>query len=240
MASVIVAPIPTAAPLIAAMTGFLHAKIASVTRPPVSRTPLEISGSSKRCSMSTRSGDNDSSSPKTLPSEVRSMPAQNARPAPVTTIAPTVSSSLARSKTSTSSSAISTVNAFNCSGLDSVTVSTLSARSRINVRYVITVPSWSSVDDASGCGKAAGVREHLQSRVALSRRGVRMDRMQSIHRIGNVSCEWHQHERHPVAHRPFSAAVRIGPAPRRRATGIDQPIVVRRRSAPAHRRAQRR
>ena len=38
MASVIVAPIPTAAPLIAAMTGFLHAKIASVTRPPVSRT----------------------------------------------------------------------------------------------------------------------------------------------------------------------------------------------------------
>lgn len=40
MASVMVAPIPTAAPLIAAMTGLGKAWIARVTRPPVSRIPL--------------------------------------------------------------------------------------------------------------------------------------------------------------------------------------------------------
>ena len=46
MARVIVAPIPTAGPLIAAMTGLGRAWIASVTLPPVSRTPSSYGGSS--------------------------------------------------------------------------------------------------------------------------------------------------------------------------------------------------
>ena len=39
MARVMVAPMPTAAPLIAAITGLGRAWMARVTRPPVSRTP---------------------------------------------------------------------------------------------------------------------------------------------------------------------------------------------------------
>ena len=46
IASVMVAPMPTAAPLIAAITGLGSAWIASVTRPPVSRTPSWYGGSS--------------------------------------------------------------------------------------------------------------------------------------------------------------------------------------------------
>jgi hypothetical protein len=45
IARVIVAPMPTAGPLIAAITGFGSAWIASVTRPPVSRTPSWYGGS---------------------------------------------------------------------------------------------------------------------------------------------------------------------------------------------------
>ncbi len=41
--SVIVTPTPTAAPLIAAITGFLHSKMRSVTRPPPSRCSLAAS-----------------------------------------------------------------------------------------------------------------------------------------------------------------------------------------------------
>ena len=48
MARVIVAPMPTAAPLIAAITGLGRAWMARVTRPPVSRTPSAYAGSSKR------------------------------------------------------------------------------------------------------------------------------------------------------------------------------------------------
>ena len=50
------------------------------------------------------------------------MPAQNARPRPVTTTAATSSSVLARSKASTSSSAIVTVKALSWSGRSSVSV----------------------------------------------------------------------------------------------------------------------
>ena len=46
MASVMVAPMPTAAPLMAAITGLGSAWIASVTRPPVSRSPSWYGGSS--------------------------------------------------------------------------------------------------------------------------------------------------------------------------------------------------
>ena len=45
-ASVMVAPMPAAAPLMAAITGFLQARMARATRPPVSRTLLTICGSS--------------------------------------------------------------------------------------------------------------------------------------------------------------------------------------------------
>ena len=114
-----VAPTPTAAPLMAAITGFVQSKIASTTRPPVSRTPRTISGSSRRWSRSCMVGCSDSSRPNTLPAvpdSPSSMPAQNARPAPVTTMARTASSALARSKASISSSAISTVKALSRSG----------------------------------------------------------------------------------------------------------------------------
>ena len=116
MAQSMVAPIPTAAPFTAAMTGFLHSKIASVSWPPVSLTPASISGSDKRERMSSRSGFSDSFNPKTLPVLDKSMPAQKALPAPVTTIASTASSSLACSKAIISSSAMVTVNALSCSG----------------------------------------------------------------------------------------------------------------------------
>ena len=46
IASVIVAPMPTAGPLIAAITGLGSAWIASVTLPPVSRTPSWYGASS--------------------------------------------------------------------------------------------------------------------------------------------------------------------------------------------------
>ena len=95
--SVMVAPMPTAAPLIAPTMGLRQANIASATRPPVSRTPRWIAGSSRRSRMSCRVGDWLSSSPKTLPPVDRSMPAQKALPAPVTTITRTASSTLARS-----------------------------------------------------------------------------------------------------------------------------------------------
>ena len=125
--SVIVAPMPTAAPLIAAMTGLVQRWTASDTRPPVSRTPSRICGSSARVRRSASVGLSDSSSPKTLPSPFRSMPAQKALPEPVTTMARTASSALARSYAEMSSLAMVTVKALRWSG-----------RLRVNVR----MPSW--------------------------------------------------------------------------------------------------
>ena len=72
--------------------------------------------------MSDSVGSWDSSSPKTLPPTERSMPAQNARPLPVTTTARTSSSAEARSNAATSSFAISTVKALSSSGRSSVSV----------------------------------------------------------------------------------------------------------------------
>ena len=80
IASVIVAPMPTAAPLIAAITGFGSAWIASVTLPPVSRTPSWY-GASSRCSRSSSGvGATVSSRPNTLPSAERSMPGAERAP----------------------------------------------------------------------------------------------------------------------------------------------------------------
>ena len=80
----------------AAITGFLQSYTASDTRPPVSRTPCTMAGSSHSVFSWSRLGLRLSSSPNTLPPTDKSMPAQNARPAPVTTTAPTASSALAR------------------------------------------------------------------------------------------------------------------------------------------------
>nr|WP_202626968.1 hypothetical protein [Steroidobacter agaridevorans] len=72
--------------------------------------------------MSSSVGRSDSSNPNTLPGADKSMPAQNALPAPVTMMARTVSSPLARWNASINSFAISGVNAFICSGRCSVSV----------------------------------------------------------------------------------------------------------------------
>ena len=121
IARVIVAPMPTAGPLIAAMTGFGSAWIARVTLPPVSRIPSYASRSARS---SSGVGRMVSSSPKTLPSADRSIPAQKARPAPVTTTARTASSRASVRKNSWSSRAIVRSNALSWSGRLSVSVAT--------------------------------------------------------------------------------------------------------------------
>ena len=122
MPSVIVAPMPTAGPLIAAITGLGSAWIASVTRPPVSRTPSWYGSSVRWARRSSGVGCTDSSRPNTLPSADRSMPAQNARPAPVTTTARTASSRASVRKTCSSSRAIVRSNALSASGRFRVSV----------------------------------------------------------------------------------------------------------------------
>ena len=137
MARVMVAPMPTAAPLMAPITGLRQLKIASVTRPPVSRTPAWMAASFRRVSMSSRVGIRVSSSPKTLPGGVKSIPAQKARPSPVTMMARTASSSLTAVKKCSSSSAISTVKALSWAGRCRVRVSTPSSSAVFRVVYVM-------------------------------------------------------------------------------------------------------
>ena len=127
IASVMVAPMPTAAPLIAAITGLGHAWIASATLPPVSRTPSWYGASVRWSRRSAGVGSASSSRPKTLPSADRSMPAQNARPEPVTTIARIASSVAAERKKCSSSRAMVTVNALRDSGRSRVSVQTPSS-----------------------------------------------------------------------------------------------------------------
>ena len=122
MARVMVAPMPTAGPLIAATTGLGRAWIASVTRPPVSRTP-SWNGASVRCARSSSGvGATDSSRPNTLPSADRSIPAQNARPEPVTTTARTSSSRASVRNTCSSSRAMVRLKALRASGRFRVSV----------------------------------------------------------------------------------------------------------------------
>ena len=137
---VIVAPMPTAAPLMAAMTGFRQAWMARATRPPVSRT--RASPGSSRSVMSSRVGVRDSSRPKTLSFAVRSIPAQKALPAPVTTTARTPSSSLTSWKVASSSSAICTVKEFISSGRSSVTrrIPSCTVRERVSWSVLMRWP----------------------------------------------------------------------------------------------------
>ena len=114
---VIVTPTPTAAPLIAPITGLVHSKIRSDTRPPPSRgTPTRV------CT----------SLPPPLnvsPPPERSAPAQNPRPAPVTMTTRTSSSASTRSNASINSRIIVLVNALSLSGRFSVMVAMWSATS---------------------------------------------------------------------------------------------------------------
>lgn len=109
--SVIVTPTPTAAPLMAPITGFLHSKIRNDTMPPPSRgTPTSVWMSLPPLE-------------KVSPPEPRSAPAQNARsPDPVTIATLTSSSASMRSKASISSCIIVPVNAFIRSGRCNVIV----------------------------------------------------------------------------------------------------------------------
>ena len=108
--NVIVTPTPTAAPLIAPITGFFESKIRSASMPPPSRgTPASVCTSLPPLA-------------NVSPPDDRSAPAQNARPAPVTITARTSSSASARSNASIISFIIVPVNAFSLSGRDNVIV----------------------------------------------------------------------------------------------------------------------
>ncbi len=120
MARVMVMPMPTAGPLMAAITGLVHWKMRRVRRPP-----------SSRCAATSRGGlaspDGEAAAAWAASSKVlapidRSAPAQKARPRPVTMTARTSSSASARSNASSSSRNICGVNAFILSGRSRVMV----------------------------------------------------------------------------------------------------------------------
>ncbi len=122
MASCMVAPMPTAGPLTAAITGLRQLKIASVTRPPPSRTysalqSISVPSARMRSGRSVRFWESNVSAP-----DDRSAPAQNARPAPVTTMARILSSLSARENASINSLIIVPVKALSFSGRLSVMV----------------------------------------------------------------------------------------------------------------------
>ena len=127
---------PTAGPLMAAMTGLVTSKIRSVSTPPksrrgstdrrIARSPGDISDEAPPSSVSSEAApaaaDPDGSKASAPPT--RSAPAQKARPAPVTITARTSGSSSTRSNASIISMHMRTVNAFMCSGRSSVIVAT--------------------------------------------------------------------------------------------------------------------
>ena len=124
---VMVAPTPTAAPLIAPITGLRESKMRNVSIPPPSRgTPDEPTTSlPPRANVS--------------PPRPRSAPAQNARPAPVTTTARTSSSASVRSNAAIISLIIVAVNALRRSGRSRVSVATPpSTSSRICEKSSVT------------------------------------------------------------------------------------------------------
>ena len=102
--SVIVSPTPTADPLMAPITGLRESKIRSTAMPPPSR--------------GARGGGPSSAAParlsrlKVSAPLLRSAPAQNARPAPVTMTTRTASSASVRSKAAQISRSIVPVNAL--------------------------------------------------------------------------------------------------------------------------------
>ena len=119
-----VTPMPTAGPLIAAITGLRHWKMRSVTRPPPSRAfSCERSGlpSGPRHLRAVRAVAVEG-----LAAGRESAPAQNARPAPVTMTARTASSASAASNAAISSWIICVLSAFSLSGRLIVMVKMLS------------------------------------------------------------------------------------------------------------------
>ena len=122
MGSVMVAPTPTAGPLMAPITGLVHWKMRRVRRPPSSRwgrrgpPPPPVAGL-------------PASTSKLSPPLWRSAPAQKPRPRPVTTTTRTSGSASASSKAAHSSRCIGTVKAFSRSGRSRVIVRTRSATS---------------------------------------------------------------------------------------------------------------
>jgi hypothetical protein len=115
--SVKVIPKPTAGPLIAAITGFFMSKMRRVTVPTPSRCSSAVTARPRAAVSNVE------------PPEPRSAPAQNARPAPVTMTARTLSSASARSHASRSSLSIVVVTALRRSGRFKVTVQTPSSTS---------------------------------------------------------------------------------------------------------------
>ena len=111
--NVIVTPTPTAAPLMAPITGFCDRKMRSVSMPPPSR------GTRPALCAAVSVWSNDDSPPD------RSAPAQNARPSPVTMTARTESSASAMSKAEIISRIIVSVKALSFSGRDNVNVAML-------------------------------------------------------------------------------------------------------------------
>ena len=122
--SVIVAPMPTAGPLIAPMIGFRQRNMRSVTSPPPSRCAPSLPVIPSRSASSRVSSESNVSPPLE-----RSAPAQKPRPRPVTTTTRTSSSASTRSNACSSSNIIVPVNALSLSGRSSVIVATPSATS---------------------------------------------------------------------------------------------------------------
>ena len=124
MGRVRVAPMPTAGPLTAAITGLRSAANGSDATPPASRgTPPMSSLRGPGGRSRVRRSANVPGPPP------RSAPAQKARPAPVTTTTRTASSASAAAATAASSAAMVRVKVFSRSGRCSVTVATPSATS---------------------------------------------------------------------------------------------------------------
>ena len=115
IANVMVAPIPTAGPLIAPMIGLLHLNIRNVTVPPPSRRNFDCESVLSEPSL------------KVPPPPDKSAPAQNPRPEPVITTARTLSSASISSNTMCNSRIMVLVNALSFSGRCNVTVATPSA-----------------------------------------------------------------------------------------------------------------
>ena len=123
--NVIVAPTPTAAPLMAAMTGFFNSKMRSETSPPPSRTtpPLSV--------MSLPPFSN------VLPPLDKSAPAQKARPLPVMTRARMSSFPSTSSNATLRSRTIWLVKALSASGRCNVMVAIPSETSnKISVKVI--------------------------------------------------------------------------------------------------------
>jgi hypothetical protein len=119
-----VAPMPTAGPFTAAMTGLRSAANGRLATPPASRGNPPISWLSSPGGRSRVRRSAKVSGPPP-----RSAPTQNARPVPVTTTTRTASSASARAATVASSSAMVRVNAFSRSGRCRVMVATPSSTS---------------------------------------------------------------------------------------------------------------